>query len=203
MLPIIILLTITATLASVLPPSPSSSLVMTTTPAPLSSSSSSLTCSAAAAGLSPVIRWLRDGQLVSGEEKEGENRAEMTEVISVLEPGCSNQPQVFTCLALAGKETITSQTLVLPAEETEECHHQTIITTWYNNLLVLLGSKVELRCDEVVGGVTRSGVWLGQGAGADGRLVIKDVQWSDMGLYTCITQDQGPRTTFLYPLTME
>ena len=140
---------------------------------------------------------------MSDEELEGENRAEMTEVTSVLEPGCTNQPQVFTCLVMAGKETIESETLVLPAQEREECQQETIITTWYSNLLVLIGSKVELRCEELVGGVARSGVWLGQGAGAVGRLVIKNVQWSDMGLYTCITGDQGQRSTFLYPLTMD
>ena len=129
----------------------------------------------------------------------------MTEVTSVLQPACTGQPQVFTCLVLAGKETITSETLVLPAPETEEeeCRQQeTTITTWYSNVLAVLGSQVDLRCDEVVGGVFWPGLWLGQGP-TGGRLVIKEVQWSDLGFYTCITHLGTARTTFLYPLTME
>ena len=218
MLPIILLLattTVTDVLASVLPPSPPSSLVMTRTPAPLSSSSSALTCSAAAGDLSPEILWLRDGELVvSGEEggqTRGQSRARMTEVTSVLEPACTNLPQVFTCLVMAGKETVSSESLVVPAqeEEMEECSQETVITTWYNNVLAVLGSRVELRCEELVGGFSRPGVWLGQGAGegegegAGGRLVIKSVQWADMGLYTCITALGTARTTFLYPVTRE
>lgn len=216
MLPVLLLLllSISAALARVLPPSPSSSLVMTTRPASLSSPSSPLTCSAAASGLRPDLLWLRDGVVLSGGEQEGESRAEMSEVTSVLEPGCSHQPQVFTCLAVAGEEKITSETLVLPAQQTEECRrHQkeqqaATITTWDSNLLVELGGRVELRCEEVVAGVVRPGVWLGQAAtasraAAGGRLVINNLQWADMGLYTCTTHLGTRRSTFLYPLTAE
>ena len=132
----------------------------------------------------------------------------MTEVTSVLVPACSAQPQLFTCLAVAGEETVTSQTLVLPAREMEDCQEEQeepSITTWDSNLLVLLGSRVELRCEELLEGRAKPGVWLGQEDSGDslGRLVIKKVQWADMGLYTCITHLGTPRTTFLYPLTEE
>ena len=191
MLPVLLLLSSSGTEASVLP------LLLTSSPPPLSSTSSTLTCSAASTGARPDIVWLRDGLRLSGEERlEAEGSGEMTEVVSSLLPGCSSVPHLYTCLAVGGGHQVASQSLVLPEEE---CRHQETVTTWYSNLLARLGSTVELRCEDVVEGVNIPGQWEGHGDTA-GRLVITDLLWADMGVYTCTTR-RGQRETFLYPYT--
>ena len=194
MLPLILSsLLSTTTTAHVLP------LVLTSSPPAISSPSVPLTCSAAATGETPEILWLRDGVQVAGEEKR-EARGQMVEVVTSLLPGCTSVPHVYTCLAMAGGSEVSSETLVLPVQEEEECHRQETVTTWYSNVLARLGSDVELRCDEVVEGVRIPGIWEGQEA-TGGQLVFSNVRWEDMGVYSCVTQEGEIRQTFLYPYT--
>ena len=192
MLPVLLLLSTDLVQARVLP------LVSTSSLPSVSPSSSPLTCSAAATGLRPDLLWFRDGERLSGGERSHLG-GEMTEVMSTLSPGCSSVARVYTCVAVAGAEEITSQTLVLPNLEEEECQEQERITTWDSNVLARIGSHVELRCEDLVDGVVVPGVWAGQGD-TGGGLRLTDLRWEDMGVYTCITQ-QGERDTFLYPYT--
>ena len=143
--------------------------------------------------------------------KMTENGNALGEMISTLKVPCSNKIHVYTCVATAGAETVTStESVVLPSQHKCSRPGQLVVTKWYSNVLVETGENVRLRCDHVSGGTRDQVRWTREEqelelsdkvhVDSDGSLVIRRTDWFDMGLYTCHIGASLTVQTFLYPL---
>ena len=141
---------------------------------------------------------------------ETENKNALGEMISTLKVPCSDKIHVYTCMATAGHETVTSsQSVVLPSQHQCSKPGHYVVTKWYSNVLVETGENVRLRCDHVSDGTRGQVTWTREEeelelydkihVDSDGSLVIRQADWFDMGLYTCHIGASQTVDTFLYP----
>ena len=136
-------------------------------------------------------------------------------MVSTLDIPCTEDIHVYTCVAQAGDEVLSSEKSVVLQEEA--CNgmprKEETIQKWYSNVMVEIGKHVKLPCDHVSGRHRSQVAWTRDGyhnlelskrvhVASDGSLVIATVDWADMGVYTCtIGGKLDTVDTFLYPLT--
>lgn len=120
----------------------------------------------------------------------------------------------YTCVATAGDETATATTEVV-TEEDDECQELMKVKTWSPTVMVEEGRDVTLPCQHQLGGFYLPSYWSISGDSSSipdsdkhytthsGDLVVREVTWDDMGLYSCYGEEAHKINTFLYPLAKE
>ena len=121
---------------------------------------------------------------------------------------------VYTCVGTAGEESARATTEVV-AEENGQCQTLLEVKTWSTAVMVKQGSDVVLPCLHQLGSFSLPSYWSFSGVSSSipdsekhqttspGGLLIRGVNWGDMGLYSCHGEDGQKMDTFLYPLATE
>lgn len=179
-----------------------------------------LTC-AATGSPAPALAWYKDGlfvphlDLVEERQQEG---ASLGESVARLRLSCATKETVgkYECRARAGEQELSAVTEVRLADwqEGDLCHEsgQPEVGAFSPTIMVEEGQDALLRCRPMKGKVTTTwtndkGHKLGEGerysVTSEGDLMVKDVNFQDMGTYTCtLSNSAGDASveTFLYPL---
>jgi len=180
-----------------------------------------LLCSASGSP-APSVAWYKDGLFVSHQDwkvEEGGNSLGETVARLVLPCLTDDDAGLYECRARAGEHETTSTTEVhVVAAEVERGRclvpGRPVIGSWRPMYLVEMGDTARLPC-RIQSGVSAVEVsWTNSAGAADnndvrlvvqqnGDLVINDIQFQDMGQYTCTATGPGGSDsvhTFVYPL---
>ena len=84
------------------------------------------------------------------------------------------------------------------------------VKTWSSTVMVEQEDDVMLPCQHQLGSFITPSFWTFNGGAlfsseriqtdSSNNLIIRNVNWQDMGLYSCHLGDGGEVATFLYPL---
>jgi len=178
-----------------------------------------LTCTATGSP-APALAWYKDSLFLSHQEQqEGAGQGSLGETVARLSLSCLTEADggQYECRALAGREqesAVTQLNVVDWEADTDHCSktRRPEISVWRPTVLVELGRSVRLPCqtnseDSLVTWSTRGAAIQAGGRiniSETGELQISDVNWSDMGQYTCTVTNTGGSDiiqSFIYPLS--
>jgi len=179
-----------------------------------------LTCTATGSP-APALAWYKDSLFLSHQDQEeGAGQGSLGETVARLVLSCLTEADggQYECRARAGREqeSAVTELNVVHWEEADTDHctktRRPEISVWRPTVLVEVGRTVSLPCqtnseDSLVTWSTR-GVAIQAGGrikiSKTGELEISDVNWSDMGQYTCTVTNTGGSDiiqSFIYPLS--
>jgi hypothetical protein len=172
----------------------------------------------------PQAHWSRGIQLneITVGPNEFEDSGEFQEVgkvtirhiIDCVQP---HHQGVYTCIGQAREQTMASEPVAISVEgRPVQCSKGKIrITKWSPIITQLIGSTVVIPCTvtdnapfrqywkDNFGNVINNDVDQRRKLGPEGELILNNLNWSDMGEYSCVAENAISRdttSTFLYPM---